>query len=73
MDVFSTCGGIRTGIKMPVLTAYFPVLAYGILGKGGLFVAPPLDYLTKLTALLPRLEQVVQLIGSSVADCQTLT
>ena len=22
--------------KLPVLTAYFPVLAYGILGKGGL-------------------------------------
>ena len=25
--VFSACGGIRTGIGMPVLTAYFPVLA----------------------------------------------
>ena len=36
--VFSACGGIRTGIKVPVLTAYFPMLAEGILGKGGLFV-----------------------------------
>ncbi len=36
--VFSACGGIRTGRRMPVLTAYFPVLAWGILGKGGLFV-----------------------------------
>ncbi len=25
-DVFSACGGIRTGSKLPVLTAYFPVL-----------------------------------------------
>ncbi len=25
--VFSTCGGIRTGCKLPVLTAYFSVLA----------------------------------------------
>ena len=25
--VFSACGGMRTGIGMPVLTAYFPVLA----------------------------------------------
>ena len=30
---FSACGGMRTGKRMPVLTAYFPVLAYGILGK----------------------------------------
>ena len=41
---------------MPVLTTYFPVLASGILGKGVLFVTPPLeDYLTVLTA---KLEQV---------------
>ena len=39
--VFSAYGGLRTGSKLPVLTAYFPVLAYGILEKGGLFVAPP--------------------------------
>ena len=32
--VFSACGGICTGRNMPVLTAYFPVLAKGILGKG---------------------------------------
>ncbi len=24
---FSACGGIHTGIRIPVLTAYFPVLA----------------------------------------------
>ena len=35
---------MRTGMSvsnMPVLTAYFPMLAYGILGKSDLFV--PLD------------------------------
>ncbi len=32
---FSACGGIRAGSKLPVLTAYFPVLAQVILGKGG--------------------------------------
>ena len=37
---FSACGGIRAGSNRPVLTANFPVLAYGILGKGGLFAAP---------------------------------
>ena len=42
--VVSACGGIRTDKKMPVLTAYFPEPALGILGKGGLFVAPPLGY-----------------------------
>ena len=31
---FSACGGLPTGRSMPVLTAYFPVLAFGILGKG---------------------------------------
>ena len=47
---FSACGGLRAGTGLPVLTAYFPVLAMGILGKGGLFVAPPLkDDLTGLT------------------------
>ncbi len=49
--LYLTCTGIRTGIRMklPVLTAYFPVLAYGILGKGGLLVAPHLeDFLTGL-------------------------
>ncbi len=32
--VFSACCGICTGNGMPILTVYFPVLAYGILGKG---------------------------------------
>ena len=32
LNEFSACGGIRNGNSMPVLTAYFPVLAY--LGKG---------------------------------------
>ena len=31
------------GSKLPILAAYFPVLALEILGKGELFVAPPLD------------------------------
>ena len=47
--VFSACGGIRSGSKLPVLTAYFPVLAQGILGKGELIVTPPLEY--RLTGL----------------------
>ena len=58
--MFSACGGKRTGDKLPVLTAYFPVLAEDILGKGGLFVAPPLD--DRPTALMGiELEQVIQL------------
>ncbi len=67
--VFSACGGIRTGNGMPVLAAYFPVLAYGILGKGGLFVALSLeDCLTGLSAaLLFKLEQVVPIYSLSVA------
>ena len=72
--VFSAWGGTRTGSKLPLLTAYFPVLAYGIFGKGGLFVSPPL--LTGLRALLPELEQVVPIYSSftaQVADYQTLT
>ncbi len=75
--VFSACDGIRTGNSMPVLTAYFPVLAYGIMGKGGLFVAPPLeDCLTGLTGsstLAGTGCTDLQLIGSSVADLQVLT
>ena len=78
--VFSTCGGIRTDSKMPVLTAYVPLLAYGILGKSGLFVAPPLEEC--LTGLMGSsgsstragtCSTNLQLIGSSVADCQALT
>ncbi len=49
---------------MPVLTAYSPVLAYGILGKGGLFVTPPLEdclnWLTGSSAL----------VGTGCADLQ---
>ena len=75
--VFYACGGIRTGNGMPVLTAYYPVLAYGILGKGELFVAPSLeDCLTGLTGSSTRAGTGctdLQPIGSSVADCQALT
>ena len=53
MVVFSACGGILTDSKLPVLTAYFPVLASGILGKGVLFLVPPLEEcLTELKDLL---------------------
>ena len=73
--MFSACGGIRTA-KLPVLTAYFLVLAYGILGKGGLFATQPLeDRLTRLTGSSTRAgtgRTYLQLIGSSVADCQAL-
>ncbi len=74
--VLSACGG------MPVLTAYFPMkllmaMASGILGKGGLFVAPPLeDCLTGLTGSSTQGGTGcagLQLIGVSVADCQALT
>ena len=34
--VFSACGGIRTGKTLPALTILLSVLAYYILGKGGL-------------------------------------
>ena len=40
--VVSACGGIRTDNSMPVLPR-FPMLAYVILGKGGLFVVPLLE------------------------------
>ena len=58
--------------SMPVLTAYFPVLAYGISGKGGLFVAPQ-DGLTGLTGSSIRAGTGctdLQLIGSSVATAR---
>ena len=56
--VFSARGGRRTDKR--VLTAYFPVPALGILGKGVLFVVPPLaDCLTGLTGSSTQLEQVV--------------
>ena len=65
--VFSACGGIRTGNGKPVLTVYFSVLACGILGKGGLFVAPPLeDCLNGQTGSST-------LAGTGCTDCQALT
>ncbi len=54
---------------MPFLTAYFPVLAYGILGKIRLFVAPPLEI--ALLGLQPELEQVVPIYSLSVAVLPT--
>ena len=70
--MFSACGGIRTG-KAPCqfLTAYFPVLAQGILGKGRLFVAPPLDCcLTGITGsstqLYLRIPGLFVVVGGSV-------
>ena len=66
--VFSACGGIRSGSTQPVSTAEFPMLAYGIFGKGGLFVSPPLeDCLTWLRALLPLLEHLEPRFVNSVA------
>ena len=59
--MFSACGGIRTLV----------------VGKGGLFVAPPLEEcLTWQTGSSTRAgtgRTDFQLIGSSVADCQALT
>ena len=64
---FSTCGGLRTNKRLSVLTAYCPVLAQGHLGKGGLFVTPPLeDCPTELRANLPELELVVRIYSLSM-------
>ncbi len=69
--VYSACGEIRTDSLLPVLTAYFPVLAKGIIvahcGQDGL---------TLLTGSSTRAGTGctdLQLVGSSVADCQALT
>ena len=36
---FPAFGGIRTSrVRIPALTGYFPLLAWGTLGKGGLFM-----------------------------------
>ena len=69
----SACSGIRTDRKLLVLTA-----GLGHPGKGWIvFVTPPLeDCLTGLTASSTQTgtgRAELQLIGSSVADCQTLT
>ena len=72
--MFSACGGIRTGNKMPVLTAYFPMLALGIFEKGGLFVVPLLEILTGLIGSSTQaVADCTELIDCTVADCQALT
>ena len=49
--VFSTCGGVRTGSKQSVLTAYYVQLRASWERTHGLFVAPPLeDCLTGITS-----------------------
>ncbi len=64
--------GCQKLAQVPVLTAYFPMLAQGTFGKGGLFVAPPLeDCFIRLTALLPELKQVVPIYSLSVAVLAT--
>ena len=70
--VFPACDGIRTGSKLPSWTAYFPELAYGILGKGVLFVEPPLED-TGLTGSSTQAKADCRFIGSSVNDCQVLS
>ena len=57
--------------KLPVLTDYFPVLAKGILGKGGLVVAPPRglpNWANELFYKAGTGGTDLQLIGSSVAN-----
>ena len=78
--VFSACGGreIHTCKKgIPVLSAYFPVLAYGKLGMGGLVVVTTIgDCHTRLMVSSTQAEACctdLQLIRSSVADYPTLT
>ena len=60
---------MRTGSKQPVLTAYFPVLAYGILGKRKI----ALPELTGSSTQAQTCGTDLQLIGNSVADYQALT
>ncbi len=73
----SACGGIRNARAIPVLTVHFPVLAQGVLGKGGLFVAPKLeDCFTSLTGSSTQAETGcadLKLFSDSVVDCQDLT
>ena len=58
--------------QLPVLTAYFSVQAKGILGKGGLFVAPPLEEcLTGLMGSSTQLEHVVLIYSFSVVVWRT--
>ena len=71
--MFSACDGMRIGCSMPVLTAYFPVLAQGILGKGWLFVTPPLeDCLTGRTGSSAQAGTGCADL-QLMADCQALT
>ena len=66
--MFSACGGIRTGNIMSVLTAYFPMLALDVFDKGWI-----VSGLTGLTGSSTRSGTGctdLQLIGSSVTDCQ---
>ena len=53
---YSACGGMRTDKKVPVLTAYFPVLAPW---KGWIVCGTTKIALLGYWALLPKLEQVV--------------
>ena len=76
--VFSACGGIPTGITIVCqFDSRLSRAGLGILGKGGLFVAPPLENcLTGLTGSSTRAGTGcthLQLIGNSVTDCQALT
>ena len=63
--VFSAFGRIRTSFRMPVLTAYVPVLAQGILRLPYWATGSSTQAGTGCTDF--------QLIGSSVANCQALT
>ena len=71
---FTTAGGEHDQQQksIPVFTAYFTVLAYGILGKSRLFLAQPLeDCLTGLTGSSTQSGTGctdLHLIGSSVAN-----
>ena len=60
-----------------LLLFVFSVLAYGILGKGGLFMVPPLDdCLIRITGSSTRAGtgcRDLQLIHNSVVHCQALT
>ncbi len=66
--VFSACGGISIGNSMPILTAYFPVLAQD-LGKGCLVRGTTTRILPYW--VLPELRQVVPTYSLSVEEWPT--
>ena len=65
-SIFSACGGLHTDTSRPDLTAYWIKASWESV-KCLMFMAPTLDCLNVLQALLPGLEQVVPIYSLSIA------